>query len=394
MNTVPKYQQLFSKYVIVIHNRRNFRGTAISFKRAKAGTPYLNNYNSNKEHSKLKGEQHSMPKESINMDKTATNSSANVETQGDRDIKQELESTYRMNRPRDILDGTIDCMVNLASGVISGTVTFFKCTVQGAYTGAMIPNGGVFGATIGFFEGILKGSLGGGIMIISGVIAAGNSFVRGVVNTPESLRFAMNGNHSYYYDKSMGRWVTYNLVLESEKLLHPNALNIYLKQLQDDMGMEQYHEEMQYYNRTSEEESYDTYSSSNDNHESSERKRTAVKDDEYYKLLDVASTASSSEIKQAYYKKAKQYHPDAQSNGNNSSNNNNVKMFQKIHNIYQILSNPSLRKVYDNEGKRGVKHIMNNTTSINRNGEESDGAIQDLSATVLYSVIFGKSCKM
>lgn len=61
----------------------------------------------------------------------------------------------------------------------------------------------------------------------------------------------------------------------------------------------------------------------------------------FYKLLDVDVEAHSNAIKQAYYRQAKKYHPDSQGTGNSE-------MFKKVTEAYKVLSNPELRRDYDN----------------------------------------------
>ncbi|CAI2178113.1 6069_t:CDS:2 [Funneliformis geosporum] len=65
---------------------------------------------------------------------------------------------------------------------------------------------------------------------------------------------------------------------------------------------------------------------------------------ELYDILGVSPTASSSEIKKQYYKLALQFHPDK-----NKSPDAEYQ-FKKISDAYQILSNPDLRKKYNEYG--------------------------------------------
>jgi len=65
---------------------------------------------------------------------------------------------------------------------------------------------------------------------------------------------------------------------------------------------------------------------------------------EYYEILGVPHSASTGEIKKKYYKLAMQYHPDK-----NSSSEAEEK-FKKISEAYQVLSDPELRKKYNEYG--------------------------------------------
>ncbi|KAJ9626988.1 DnaJ-like protein [Taxawa tesnikishii (nom. ined.)] len=72
-----------------------------------------------------------------------------------------------------------------------------------------------------------------------------------------------------------------------------------------------------------------------------------VKDTEYYDLLGVPPTATELEIKKAYRKAALRLHPD-KNPGDEEAHNK----FQAVGEAYQILSEPQLRKLYDEHGKR------------------------------------------
>ncbi|KAI9300004.1 X-domain of DnaJ-containing-domain-containing protein [Cunninghamella echinulata] len=72
---------------------------------------------------------------------------------------------------------------------------------------------------------------------------------------------------------------------------------------------------------------------------------------EYYDLLGVSVTATQDDIKKAYRKKAIQFHPDKNPNDPTAEDK-----FKKISEAYQILSDPKLRKRYNEFGEEnGVK---------------------------------------
>lgn len=66
---------------------------------------------------------------------------------------------------------------------------------------------------------------------------------------------------------------------------------------------------------------------------------------DYYKILGVDRNASAKDIKKAYYELAKKYHPDT-----NKGDSSSAKKFQEVSEAYQVLSDDSKRKEYDQFG--------------------------------------------
>lgn len=63
----------------------------------------------------------------------------------------------------------------------------------------------------------------------------------------------------------------------------------------------------------------------------------------YYEILDVSKTATEKEIKQSYKKLVKKYHPDVFEGDKTAAN----EKIQELNEAYETLSNPDLRKAYD-----------------------------------------------
>nr|XP_018899187.1 PREDICTED: protein tumorous imaginal discs, mitochondrial-like [Bemisia tabaci] len=66
---------------------------------------------------------------------------------------------------------------------------------------------------------------------------------------------------------------------------------------------------------------------------------------DYYEVLGISKNASAKEVKRAYYELAKKYHPDS-----NKSDPNASKKFQEATEAYEVLSDDTKRKQYDQWG--------------------------------------------
>ena len=72
---------------------------------------------------------------------------------------------------------------------------------------------------------------------------------------------------------------------------------------------------------------------------------------DFYDILGLSKTATSKEIRMAYMKLAKKYHPDK------NDSDGAQEYFAKISNAYEILSDPSKRKIYDSMGTEGLDRL-------------------------------------
>lgn len=71
---------------------------------------------------------------------------------------------------------------------------------------------------------------------------------------------------------------------------------------------------------------------------------------EYYEVLGVKRSATDKEIKKAYRRLAREFHPDL-----NPGNKEAERRFKEISEAYHVLSNPELRKKYDQFGHRAFE---------------------------------------
>lgn len=75
----------------------------------------------------------------------------------------------------------------------------------------------------------------------------------------------------------------------------------------------------------------------------------AICAEDYYKLLGIDKQASEREIKRAYRVLSKKFHPDK-----NPGNDTAKQKFVEVAEAYEALSDPNLRKIYDQYGHEGL----------------------------------------
>ena len=82
-----------------------------------------------------------------------------------------------------------------------------------------------------------------------------------------------------------------------------------------------------------------------------------------YAALNVSPEASDAEIKKAYKELSLAYHPDRQATTELKQAAN--QHFHKLHEVYEVLSNPVLRQAYDAYGDAGVEALDRKDKLVN-----------------------------
>ena len=206
-----------------------------------------------------------------------------------------------LTRPKDGADGLVRGLKTAGAGVAGGLVTAVAAPVQGARSGGVT----------GLFKGLGAGVLGGAAMVVGGVGCGVAQVGRGIMQAPKAARAR---REEKVWDQELGCWVDVDLCALERQLAQETD-----KEVSSPGGSTQPTTDGQ------------------------------VADTEYYDLLQVLPNASPSEIKKAYYKEARLCHPDK-----NPGDAEATAKFQKLSTIYQVLSDPELRKKYDRDGKDGV----------------------------------------
>lgn len=75
--------------------------------------------------------------------------------------------------------------------------------------------------------------------------------------------------------------------------------------------------------------------------------------EDYYSLLNVRREASCEELKAAYRRLCMLYHPDKHRDPELKSQAE--RLFNLVHQAYEVLSDPQTRAIYDIYGKRGLE---------------------------------------
>ncbi len=92
---------------------------------------------------------------------------------------------------------------------------------------------------------------------------------------------------------------------------------------------------------------------------------------DYYKILNISMEATNDEIKKAFRSLAKKYHPDR-----NKDDKDALRKFQEVNEAYEVLSNETSRKKYDDERSKFNRKNNKDTNKENNNNSRNDKKYQ------------------
>ena len=75
----------------------------------------------------------------------------------------------------------------------------------------------------------------------------------------------------------------------------------------------------------------------------------------YYDIMCVARTCDAETLKKAYKKQAMKWHPDRHANSSPAKKKEAEAKFKELAEVYDVLSDPNKREIYDRYGENGLK---------------------------------------
>lgn len=203
---------------------------------------------------------------------------------------------------------------NVGMGAVGGVGTLLAAPVLGAKEG---------GAK-GFAQGVGAGLVGLVALPVLGVATGVRELAEGICATPAAVEASQDGKE---WDEAAGAWVHYDLEAERAAVAGEDPEAKFAD------ARRRLREERRPAGGGGE-------------------ATRAVADAAYYDLLGVPTDATEAAIKKAYYKRALKLHPDK--NGGDPAA---AATFQKVGEAYQVLSNPQLRRAYDEGGAGGLGDV-------------------------------------
>lgn len=209
----------------------------------------------------------------------------------------------------------------MTKSVGMGVAAVFAAPVLGARSG------GAAGCAKGFGVGIASVVT----LPVVGAFVGATQIVRGVVASPQAVYSTLRGKS---WDENGHKWYSHSLKEDAAALGETSDAEIFARAEKraeargTKAGVEGFFRDA----------------------ENGEKANGAnVKETEYYDALEVKTDATNAEIKRQYYLLARKLHPD-KNIGDPQAN----ARFQKIGEAYQVLSDETLRKKYDEKGREAL----------------------------------------
>lgn len=270
-------------------------------------------------------------------------STEELQGQKERDeAKVQLDQLLKQTRPKNLSEGVSGGCSTIVSGAVGGAGVAVLLPMMGLAAG--VRGGGIVGGAVGVTVGTAAGIVGAAALAISGAAAGLFQIGRGFAAVPESVTAPQQGK---WWNENEREWILTNMEEERKQLLDvPEDDADILKKVQDGI---------------------DASANTSDSKE--------VQDMYYYDCLEVPSNADQSLIKRRYYILARKYHPDKVGKDDTEA----ADKFKEIAEAYQVLSDPELRKKYDEEGRAGLS--ADKTSTVN--------STSGLDPALLFAFLFG-----
>jgi len=258
--------------------------------------------------------------------------------------EEQIQALLGQSRPKNLRQGVVSGVGNIVGGAVGAVGVAVIAPVAGMAAGAQ--SGGVLGAATGLVGGAVAGAVGGVALAVGGAVSGVSQVARGVAAVPKSIIEPRKGK---WWDENHGVWVETNLETEAGLLTNVPSND------EDILG--------------------DARKDAEHRSSVTSGAPTEVKEMYYYDILGVDSNAEPSVIKHQYYMMARKYHPDKVGKDDIEAANK----FKDAAEAYQVLSDPSLRKKYNEEGREGLSADKT---------EAADGAMQ-VDPALLFAFLFG-----
>jgi len=238
---------------------------------------------------------------------------------------------------------------NIVGGAVGAAGIAVLAPTVGLFAGTK--HGGILGGIVGVTGGALIGAVGAVALAVGGAVSGVTQVVQGTTAIPAAIQAQRKGQ---WWNEVEARWVTSNLeecAKDIEKI-DVEDRDI-LKDIENKIDNESVRPSV-----------------------GDDSKKKTVKDMKYYDILDVDPNAEPSAIKRRYYVLARKYHPDKL----DKDDKEGAAKFQDIAEAYQVLSNPTLRKRYDEDGAEGLSA---DRTTV------AEAAQPKLDPALLFTFLFG-----